>query len=127
GSHTFIFNYKPEQKLFVIDPKLIRHIVSNLLSNAVKYSPDGGKVILNVTAENNNILIDVIDEGIGIPEVDKGRLFEPFYRAGNTAAIHGTGLGMSIVKRSVELHNGQLSIDSEENRGTSVHVNIPFK
>ncbi|MGE5353638.1 MAG: PAS domain S-box protein [Acidobacteriota bacterium] len=126
GNHSFIFNYKPEQKVFSIDPKHVRHIISNLLSNAVKYSPDGGKIILNVKTENNNLLIDVIDEGIGIPEVDKGRLFEPFYRAGNTTAIHGTGLGMSIVQRSVELHHGSLSIDSEENRGTAVHVTLPY-
>jgi PAS domain S-box-containing protein len=126
GNHSIIFNYKPEQKVFSIDPKHVRHIISNLLSNAVKYSPDGGKIILNVNAEGNNLLIDVIDEGIGIPEADKGRLFEPFYRAGNTTAIHGTGLGMSIVKRSVELHHGTLSIDSQENKGTAVHVRLRF-
>ncbi|HEX2869098.1 MAG TPA: PAS domain S-box protein [Ignavibacteriales bacterium] len=126
-NHKLIFNYKTEQKLFVIDPKLLRHIISNLLSNAVKYSPNGGNVSLNVRTENNYLHIVVADEGIGIPEVDKARLFEPFYRAGNTAAIHGTGLGMSIVKRSVELHNGRLSIESEENRGTEVHVVLPFE
>ncbi|MCU7504628.1 MAG: PAS domain S-box protein [Ignavibacteria bacterium] len=127
GNHKFIYNYEPKQKIFTIDPKLARHIISNLLSNAVKYSPRGGKVILNVKAEDNNLLIDVIDEGIGIPEADKAKLYEPFHRAGNTTSIHGTGLGMSIVKRSVELHHGQISVESQENSGTSAHVILPYK
>lgn len=124
--HSFIFNYIPEEKLFNLDPKLLRYIISNLLSNAVKYSPNGGRIILNVETEENNLIIDVKDEGIGIPSEDMGRLFEPFHRALNTGNIHGTGLGLSIVKRSVELHGGRITLESEENKGTSIHVRIPY-
>lgn len=110
----------------VIDPKLARHIISNLLSNAVKYSPAGGTISLNAEIKNDMLMVDVCDEGIGIPEQNRGRLFEPFYRGSNTNAIHGTGLGLSIVKRSVDLHGGTITFDSAENKGTVMHVQLPL-
>nr|HPH23179.1 sensor histidine kinase [Chitinophagaceae bacterium] len=72
------------------------------------------------------VKIAIKDNGIGIPENDLVNLFQPFYRAGNTTEIEGTGLGLSIVKEFIEKHNGQIFVESELNKGTTVNVILPF-
>ncbi len=117
-----IFNYRLDEKIFYLDNKLITQILTNLLSNAVKYSPKGGNVILTVNKCENCISIAVKDEGIGISDEDQMKLFEPFHRGENVGKISGTGLGLSIAKRSAEMHNGKLNIESKLNEGTEVTV-----
>lgn len=124
-NHKLIFKYTADQEIFDLDPKLIRFIITNLLSNAFKYSPKGSKVELLVSSTYDSILINVKDEGIGIPEEDKAHLFEPFYRTHNVGEIEGTGLGLSIVKRAVDLHNGVISYHSELGKGTTFNVKLP--
>ncbi len=108
-----------------VDEQLLHHILDNLLSNAVKYSPAGSVVRLALRREEEEAVLQVSDQGIGIPAADLPRLFEPFYRAANVGAAPGAGLGMNIVKRAVEAHSGSISIASVQGRGTTVTVRLP--
>jgi signal transduction histidine kinase len=107
------------------DPALLRHIFSNLISNAVKYSPEGSAVDFTITRAGTLAICTVKDRGIGIPEPDRARLFEAFHRASNVGQRTGTGLGLVIVKRCVDLHGGSISVDSIERAGTTVTVTLP--
>jgi len=108
------------------DPALLRHIFSNLLSNAVKYSPEGRIVDFTISRDGDHAVCTVSDHGIGIPEQDRARLFEAFHRAGNVGQRTGTGLGLVIVKRCIDLHGGSIEVDSIEHGGTTVIVRLPL-
>jgi PAS domain S-box-containing protein len=108
-----------------LDEKLMRHILTNLLSNAVKYSPQGGKVHFHVDCGSDQTTIRVRDEGIGIPQKDLERLFEPFHRAENVDTIPGTGLGLAITKQAVELQGGSIAVESEVGVGTTFTITFP--
>jgi len=110
---------------FVTDQAALRHIVSNLVSNALRYSPAGEPVTIRVRAEAWRVLLDVEDRGIGIPEADRGRVFEAFERGSNVGPIKGTGLGLNIVKRMAELLGGNVSVDSAPGRGSRFTVELP--
>jgi PAS domain S-box-containing protein len=109
-----------------LDKKLMRQIISNLVSNAVKYSPQGTSVAVNLDLEADALVLTVSDHGIGIPEADLKHLFEPFHRAANVSTISGTGLGLVIVKESVELHGGTISVKSQIDVGTTFVIRIPI-
>jgi PAS domain S-box-containing protein len=108
------------------DEKLVRQIVTNLLSNAIKYSPKGNSVQFDLLCIEGQAIFRLRDQGIGIPENDQSHLFEPFYRAHNTGNIHGTGLGLVIVKKAVDLHGGMITFESEQNIGTTFTVMLPI-
>ena len=109
------------------DPSLLRHILTNLLSNAIKYSRKVGKVEFQIREyAKNQVEFVITDHGIGIPVMDMQYIAEPFHRAMNVEKIKGTGLGLTIVKRCIELHNGTFDINSQENVGTVIKVVIPF-
>jgi PAS domain S-box-containing protein len=107
------------------DEKLLRHIFSNLLSNALKYSPQGGRVLFRVTADEEGVLLEVSDQGIGIPEDELGHLFESFHRASNVGSIPGTGLGLAIVRNAVDMHGGSLTVRSQAGAGSCFTVRLP--
>lgn len=109
----------------VLDGRVMRHILTNLLSNALKYSFTGEAVDLTITCSRRDITFTVNDRGIGIPKEDLGHLFEPFHRATNVGKIPGTGLGLHIVERYVELHNGTIMVTSIVNSGTTCRVCFP--
>ena len=108
------------------DEGLIRHVFSNLLSNAVKYSPEGSPVEFQIRRESSTALFIVRDHGLGIPAADQPRLFEAFHRAGNVGEIPGTGLGLLIVKRCVEMHHGTIAFESGEREGTTFTIRLPL-
>jgi PAS domain S-box-containing protein len=108
-----------------IDEKLVTHILSNLLSNAVKYSPPGTPVEFSAQLRQHQLEFCVRDRGIGVPESDQPRLFEAFHRGANVGHRAGTGLGLVIVKRCVELHGGRLELKSRLGEGTTVTVWLP--
>jgi len=108
-----------------MDPNLTRHILTNLLSNAVKYSPDGGKILFKTEVFDDKVVFTIRDEGIGIPEEDVKNMFQYFFRARNSRTIPGTGLGLSIVKKSVEVHKGEIEFTSAEKNGTTFIVSLP--
>jgi signal transduction histidine kinase len=102
----------------------LQSIVSNLLSNAVKYTPRGGKVSMKLSPEEDKVVFEVSDTGIGIPEHERRRLFSEFFRAENAKQLSevGTGLGLSIVKSIVEQHGGSIDVQSREGKGTTFRV-----
>lgn len=110
-----------------IDPTLFEHVILNLLNNAIKYSPDGGAISINVQTKDENAEFIIKDEGVGIPKEEIQYLFTEFFRAENVKGIKGTGIGLSIVKKFVELHNGSIRIKSELNKGSEFIISIPNK
>lgn len=114
-----------QNKAELWDEKLLWHILHNLLNNSLKYSPQGGKIFVNIIAEEKIVTFRVQDQGIGISPESQKHLFEPFYRADNVDNISGTGLGLSIVHKCVEAYNGKIFVESELNRGTTFTVILP--
>jgi len=107
------------------DEGLLRHIITNLLINAVKYSQEGASVEFTLEKRNGEAILRVTDRGIGIPASELGQLFTAFQRARNANHLPGTGLGLVIVKRCVELHGGQITCESTEGVGTTFTVQLP--
>lgn len=105
----------------------INEMITNLLFNAVKYTPENKTVHLEAKSHDNQVRIDIIDTGIGIPAEDLEHVFDEFFRAGNARKSEkdGTGLGLSIVKQIVEQHGGEISVESQEGQGTKFTVTIP--
>jgi PAS domain S-box-containing protein len=126
NTHTISFHQQRECPTVGIDEKLLRHILSNLLSNAIKYSPSGGIINFDLVCEQEKVIFLVQDRGIGIPTTDRANLFDSFHRATNVGTISGTGLGLAIVKKSVGLHGGNISVESEVAVGTTFIVTIPL-
>lgn len=118
NQHQFVFDHQNVPEVVQADGRLLEHILTNLLSNASKYSPIGTTVQLNLTVEEDELVFTVCDEGIGIPDEDTPRLFEPFHRGQNVESVQGTGLGLTIVKQNTELHNGRVTF-STNNHGAS--------
>ncbi len=125
-NHPITLNYLLKQKEIVQDKNLLRHVISNLLSNACKYSSSGESIYLEISPNSEMFVLSVEDRGIGISEEDQKNIFEPFVRGKNKEEKPGTGLGLTIVKKIVELLNGNISLISEENIGTTVSVFLPF-
>lgn len=119
------FNFKGNSKAF-LDKHLLKNILINLLSNAIKYSPAENDIELRIEA-TDKIHIEVEDHGIGIPDEDKVHMFQRFFRAGNATNIQGTGLGLTIVKRYLDLMDGSIDFRSELDKGTTFEVEIPLK
>jgi len=119
------FSIASEAHAACADEALLRHMFTNLLSNAVKYSPLGQPVHFRVERDGDSAVFTVRDEGIGIPEADQKQLFQTFHRGSNVGERPGTGLGLVIVKRCVDLHGGTLHLESKLNVGTTVTVRLP--
>lgn len=109
------------------DAPRLERVLDNLVSNAVKYSPEGSEVTLRVDQEGDWAVVQVQDQGIGIPPADLTRLGEPFYRGRNTSGRAGTGLGLWGVRQIVEQHGGAVHIASREGEGTTVTVRLPLR
>ena len=111
------------------DSGQLERMLINLLSNAVKYTPEGGEVEVTAAADHDLAVIRVRDTGIGIPEQDQKKLFTRFYRASNAIdrRIPGTGLGLAIIRTIVTSHGGELSLESREDQGTTITVQLPLR
>jgi PAS domain S-box-containing protein len=124
-AHEIRYSCDPSLRRVRLDRKLMRQIISNLVSNAVKYSNGGQVIFISLKDVDGNLIFDVRDNGIGIPEADMKYIFQPFHRASNVGTISGTGLGLVIVKESVELHGGHIEVESSVGEGTLFRVVIP--
>ncbi|MFN6569984.1 scytonemin biosynthesis sensor histidine kinase [Dendronalium sp. ChiSLP03b] len=120
------FVSQPNSLTACMDKKFLEPILKNLLDNAIKYSPSKIVVDFNLSCEKEKVIFQVKDRGIGIPVEDRQRLFEPFYRGSNIDSIPGTGLGLSILKTLVDLHGGQVAVESEVGVGTTFTVMLPL-
>lgn len=123
-SHNLIFDCKLSKDNYILDRKLLTQILNNLLSNAVKFSPQGGTVSLNILENEGEIEFIVSDQGLGIDQNDLKNIFEPFFRGKNVSDINGSGLGLNIVKNAVDLHGGDIEIESELNKGTRIIFSV---
>lgn len=124
-NHELDYQCKGEVRFVELDPKLMRQIISNLIANAIKYSPADKPIHITLAFRDKAFVLNVHDNGIGIPEADLQHLFEPFHRAANVGTIPGTGLGLVITKEAVELHGGTVAVESQLQRGTTFTIHIP--
>jgi signal transduction histidine kinase len=115
------------QEEYYIDKQMFRNILINLIANALKFSAENTVVDVTCHANENELMVRVKDQGIGIPEADQEHLFERFYRGQNASNIQGTGLGLNIVLKYLEMLNGKIDFVSEENKGTTFTLVFPAK
>jgi signal transduction histidine kinase len=116
----------PASQLMVAgDAGLLRQAFANLVSNAVKYSPGGGLVRVTAFQDEESIAVQIEDDGIGVPEADRGRIFERYYRGSNTSGIAGSGVGLHLVATIVDLHRGAIALDSRDGDGSCFTVRLP--
>ncbi|MFQ5872837.1 MAG: sensor histidine kinase [Dehalococcoidia bacterium] len=110
------------------DRDRIKQVFINLLDNAVKYCPEGSEVQVRLETDGESIIVQVADNGPGIPEEDLPHIFDKMYRVEKegTRAVEGSGLGLSIVKRIVELHGGQIAVESAVGKGTAFSIRLPL-
>jgi len=119
-------DYPEDLPAILGDYDKLKQAIINLLSNAVKYNFPGGEVILRAISKNSSIIIQVEDTGIGIPKEHQASLFQKFYRVpGSENVSSGTGLGLTVVKRIVEGHHGDITLDSDQGKGTIFSIAIP--
>jgi PAS domain S-box-containing protein len=122
---TIAVEYSGSEEI-TLDPQLMKNVMINLVSNAIKYSPEEKEIEINVEVDKKNLRVDIVDHGIGIPEEDQHHLFERFFRAKNSGNAQGTGLGLNIVKKYVELMDGEISFVSSFNEGSTFTISIPL-
>ena len=108
-----------------LDEGMMRAAVENLVSNGLKYSPADRKVRVELAGGPTGWAVAVVDEGRGMPEAEQAKLFQPFFRASNAGNVPGTGLGLTIVRRVVDLHGGRIDFRSREGTGTTVLLSFP--
>ncbi len=121
------YEHKSKQREVYMDQNVFRNILINLLSNAIKYSNEGQEVRACTLIKQNRLYLEVHDKGIGIPKEEQKHMFERFFRAKNAVNLDGTGLGLNIVHKYLELLGGKITFDSEEGKGTNFKVSIPLK
>ena len=121
----FVMNCNGDCEAFT-DKKLFRNILINLISNAIKFSDEEKAITINGKVTGDKAIISVADAGIGISEQDQEYLFSSFFRATNATNIQGTGLGLHIVKRYIDLLGGEVELQSELDKGTTIQFSIPI-
>jgi PAS domain S-box-containing protein len=111
--------HKGQDDSVFLDKLMLKNVLNNLVSNAIKYSPEGASINVHSSIKNNILQIEVQDNGMGIPESEQSFLFERFFRAKNVTHIQGTGLGLNIVQKYLDLMNGKIDFKSREGKGTT--------
>jgi signal transduction histidine kinase len=129
GATYAITLLRPDEVVPVFgDSARLEDVLHNLLSNAIKYGPDKGTVRVRVARQGDEAVLEVADEGIGLPQEARAHLFEPFFRAENIGArTGGFGLGLYIVHEIVQRHGGRIDVESAEGQGTTVRVVLPLR
>jgi signal transduction histidine kinase len=115
------YNHKGNPQVF-LDEVLFKNILINLLSNAAKFSEENKTIFVNTLVKDNQLIFSVKDQGMGISKKDQEHLFQIFYRATNAINIPGTGLGLHIVAKYVEMMDGIIKLKSELNKGTEINI-----
>ena len=127
-SHTLICTLAENMPEISGDRQRLEQVVTNILGNAIKYTPDGGHIAVTGGGSGRSVWVEVTDDGIGIPEKDRDRIFDRFYRVDKARSREsgGTGLGLSIAKEIVERHHGSLRLVPREGRGTTIRLVLPI-
>jgi signal transduction histidine kinase len=127
AKHPIEFHGPDQPVVIVGDPQRLEQVVQNLLSNAVKYSPLGGPVQVRLARTSAEAVLEVEDQGIGIPAQAQEQLFEPFYRAKNVEPqISGFGLGLHIIREIMLRHGGRIEVESREGEGSTFRIALPL-
>jgi len=121
-NQLIVYEHQGTSAQVFLDQNLLKNSIINLISNAIKYSGENTMIQFTTVLKENQLLMEVKDNGIGIPETAMSNLFEPFFRAHNTGDIPGTGLGLNIVKRYVKLMEGDVVCESAQNVGTTFRL-----
>lgn len=125
--HSLHLEAEEPELLGTWDTRRLGRVFSNLLDNAVKYSPDGGPIVVRVRRDGDRAVIQVIDQGIGIPRAEQGRIFERFQRASNAERrVVGTGIGLASARHILDGHGGTIEVASEEGSGATFTVRLPI-
>ena len=124
--HVLRYTAPSESVVVDYDERRIQRVLQNLIGNAIKYSPDGGEIDINIRPDNSTAAISIRDHGIGVPDADRGRVFERGYRANSVGAIPGTGLGLFISSEIVKRHGGSIGCRAADGRGTVFEVRLPL-
>lgn len=119
------YDHSGERREVRSDQQMLSHVLLNLINNAIKYSPEDRTILIRTRTEGGHVYIEVKDEGMGIPAGDQPHMFERFFRASNAVHEQGTGLGLNIVRRYLELLGGSIRFDSQEGIGTTFFVELP--
>lgn len=127
GKHAFAFNCAETDLQAEFDERLLRRALMNLLGNAVKYSPDGGLIKLGLSRQRETARIRVSDQGIGIPTAEIDSLFSVFARASNVGAFPGMGLGLAVAKQALDLHGGEIRVESALGKGATFEIALPLR
>ncbi|KRO16286.1 cell wall metabolism sensor histidine kinase WalK [Lacticaseibacillus saniviri] len=111
-----------------VDPDKFMQVIDNILNNAIKYSPDGGVITARLLETHNHVILSISDQGLGIPRKDLNKIFDRFYRVDKARSRKqgGTGLGLAISKEVVEALNGRIWVDSQEGRGSTFYISLPY-
>lgn len=121
------FSYQGDYPLVCADKRMLQVIFTNLLENAIKYSPANPLIDFVLSCQSGQVIFQIKDRGIGIEPIDMKRLFEPFYRGNNIGEYPGSGLGLCIVKKLVDIHGGQIALKSQLGVGTEFTITLPSK
>ena len=134
---TDLYQYVAEEKQITIETNLptpcevpvdrirIRQVFANLLDNAIKYTPEGGRVVIDVRCQPSFALAAFRDTGVGIPADEQGKIWARLYRGDKSRSQRGLGLGLSLVKAVVQAHGGEVTVSSEVNKGSEFTVRLP--
>ncbi len=125
-NQNIIYQHTGTSSIIKLDPNLLKNCIINLISNAIKYSGENTFIEFNTEINDHSCVVNIKDNGIGIPDKDQKHLFEAFFRAHNTGNIPGTGLGLNIVARYAYLMNGKVNFNSQLNKGTLFTITFPL-
>lgn len=124
---SLVFDTNVEEYIMAIDPEAIDRVITNLLSNSIKFSPDNSEICVNVWSGENEIVISIKDQGIGIPLNDQKNIFNRFIQStkNKNSEYQGSGIGLDLVRYLTEAHNGNVRLISEENKGCEFILELP--
>lgn len=125
SSKNIDFSIDLEEIKISANKEMMEQVFVNLLDNAIKFTPDGGYISISLISDDDHICFELQDSGIGMDEETVSHIFHKFYQADNSHQQEGNGLGLSLVKQIVDLHNGQIQIDSQKGNGTKITLVLP--
>jgi two-component system sensor histidine kinase VicK len=129
GRHQIVLKAPDSVPFVMADRNKVEIVLNNLVENAINYSPDGGRVLLEIVGPaNGELTINIIDEGVGIPQDHLDKIFDRFYRVDTSddRKVYGHGLGLHISKRLVELQGGRIWVRSKEDQGSCFSFSLPI-